>query len=343
MSVASRGAGATACETDGQQLAGRPRSATPLLLGLAAILGAAAVADKFFGWLGNPLLLVVAAVAPVYLALGLSWTRLRRRAGSRLTPFSAFVVLNLLTGASLLALRTSADPTPVMLQTQLDGAARLLEAGEIEEAHLRYQSLRKDHPRSFPVLMGLGASAYQMGDYSRSRRYFAEALPLAPSNSRWRVLNDLGQAHWKLGEPEEALELYERARTAGMPESELLEWHYRMGWAAFDAGRLDQSIIHYQWVADRRGKYAAASLYNMGCAYAQKIAELKKARSGSALAEQAVARLREAWNLAATGSEREALRDGLIGAPDARDPELEPLRRFPVYREFLRQVRSEVG
>lgn len=312
------------------------------LLGASLLLGAAAAADKSWGWWGQPALLVLAASFPLYLALFLWWAgALAARPGRvrRLSSYAAFLLINLLTAGCVVAFRAAADSTPLVVQARVNEAVALLEKGRPEEAYLVYAQIRSRSPRSFQVQMGLGAAAYQMGDYERAREHFARALKLAPDESRWRALNDLGQAQWKSGDARAALESYNRARSMQMPESELLEWHYRMGWAAFDAGRLEEAIEHYRWVAERGGKYSAASLYNIACAQAVQVSQASPQKQ-QALVAAAVENLRRAWSASAPGPERDALRRGVLGSPDERDPELEPLRDFPRFHRFLAELRS---
>lgn len=299
-----------------------------------------AVMDKVFGLVQRPLHLATLAYAS--LAALLVWAcvrgiHVRPSRFLRLSAYAGFLLLNVLTATYLFALRVSADPTPWMLNSRLAHGDALLRDGEKDEAHLLYRQLYKSYPNSFPVLMRMGAVNYQVGDFERAERYFTRALELAPPGDRWRAMNDLGQTYWKLHRPSEAIELYLKARQEGMPDAkpELIEWHYRLGWAYFDVRNFDKAVEHYREVALYGEKYAAASYYNIACALAQKMA----AGGDGALAADAVRNLREAWLLTAE-DERPAFREGLVGTPDQRDPELEPLRRTQAFQDFLAELKA---
>lgn len=317
----------------------------PLALATSgAVFTVLAVLDKVYGLVQHPLYLATAAYA--CLAALLLWTcvrgiHLKSSRLIRLSLYAGFLILNVLTATYLFALKVSADPTPLMLNARLNQGDALLQKGERDEALLIYRDALKRYPESFPVLMRMGAATYQLGDFERAERYFTRASEQAPPESRWRALNDLGQTEWKLRRPEQAIELYLRARREGMPDSkpELIEWHYRLGWAYFDVRDFDKAVEHYEAVALYGEKYAAASYYNMACALAQK---LKATPAGSTaarseIAGQAVDALREAWK-ATEAAERPAFREGLVGSAEERDPELEPLRATAEFKHFLTEM-----
>ena len=188
------------------------------------------------------------------------------------------LLFTLLTAAYVFAWRLSADPTPVVLEQELAHGDAKLNAGDRDGAFLLYQDAYRRFPKSLPVLMRLGAVNYRIGDYERARKYYARAVELAPPSARWHALNDLGQCYWKLQQPAEAIRYYEQARAAGMPESELVEWHYRLGWAYFDLHNYGAALENYQAVVDAGQKFISASYYNSACAQAQ---ELKLTRDAT--------------------------------------------------------------
>jgi tetratricopeptide (TPR) repeat protein len=300
-----------------------------------------AALDKVFGLVQRPLHLATLAYA--LLALLLIWTFLRgvhlpAARLYRLSVYAAFLILNVLTATYIFAWRVSADPTPLVLQSQLARGDHLLAQGEEDEAHLLYLDAQKRYPNSFAVLMRLGAVNYQIGNHSRAARYFSNAVDVAPGDSRWRALKDLGQTYWKMERPEEAIEMYEAAGKAGMPQSELLEWHYRLAWAYFDARDFDRSLEHYLIVAREGRKYTAASYYNAACAQAQQIILTADPAKQRTLTQDAVENLRRAWRSTTTPDEVNALREGLIGDDGERDPELEPLRGAPEFEQFIAEI-----
>ena len=302
-----------------------------------------AVVDKVFGLVHRPLHLATLAYAFFCSLLIWAWARgihFRRSRLLRVSAYAALLILNVLTALYVFAWRVSADPTPVVLQSELERGDALLEKGEKDDAHLIYRKAAERYPNSFQVLMRLGAVNYQIADFERARKYFARAVDTAPHDSKWRALNDLGQTYWKLHQPEQAIELYEQARKEGIPQSELTEWHYRLGWAYFDARDLDAAIEHYRAVADVGEQYAAASYYNIACALSQKVAAAKGMRREE-LTREAVDSLRHAWSAINTTEERQALRTGLLGNPEERDPELAPLRGTPELKQFLIEIRGE--
>ena len=320
------------------------RHTAPLALAAAGILFTLlAVADKVFGLVQHPR--VLAALAYTCLAALLVWAcvcgvQFRSTRSKRLSFYAGFLILNVLTATFLFAWRGSADPTPLLLNARLNEGDALLNSGRKDEAHLIYRDAYRRYPNSFPVLMRMGAVNYQVGDFERAERYFSRALELAPPADRWRALNDLGQSLWKLHRPEEAIEHYLRARREGMPDAkpELIEWHYRLAWAYFDVKEYDKAVEHYQAVALYGEKYAAASYYNIACALAQKLAG-RPPGDRTTLATEAVDSLREAWNLTEP-DEKDAFRDGLLGEPDQRDPELEPLRGTASFQSFLEELKA---
>ncbi|HEU4752032.1 MAG TPA: tetratricopeptide repeat protein, partial [Armatimonadota bacterium] len=253
--------------------------------------------DKIYGLVLHPLHL--ATVAYVCLFVLIAWAFRRgipvRSRLLRLSIYAAVLILNVLTAAYVFAWRMSADPTPVLLQQRLKQADALLDAGRKDEAQLMYREAYRRYPDSYPVLMRMGAVNYQVGDYARARRYYERAVQVAPGEYRWRALNDLGQTYWKLGQPGDAIQYYERAHQAGMPAAEEVEWHYRLAWAYFDEKDYDAAIEHYTAVAGAGEKYVSASYYNIACAYAQKLKRSQDPEERSRFADAAVRNLREAW------------------------------------------------
>lgn len=323
-----------------------PRRLLPsaALAAAGAVFAVLAVMDKLFGLVHRPLHLATVAYAILISLLGWVWLRgipLKPARLLRVSAYGAVLILNVLTALYVLAWRVSADPTPVLLQSELDRGDHLLEAGDKDGAHLAYRDAAKRFPTSFPVLMRLGAVNYQVADYDRAKKHFSQALEKAPRESRWRALNDLGQTYWKLRDPDRAIELYEQAKREGLPQSELVEWHYRLGWAYFDARNLDAAIEHYRAVAEAGKQYAAASYYNIACALAQQIAASKDEGERRSMTQEAVRSLRDAWTAITTAEEQQALRTGLLGGPDERDPELAPLRDSAELKAFLAEIRKK--
>ncbi|MFN3648783.1 MAG: tetratricopeptide repeat protein [Armatimonadota bacterium] len=320
----------------------RSRTVPPLVLGaLGAVLALLAALDKLFGLVQRPLFLATLAYASLFGLVAWAFLRgiqLRPARLFRLSLYAAALLLLVLTSAYVFAWRLSADPTPVILQRELSQARALVDAGELDRAHLIYREAYRRFPNSFPVLMGLGAVTYQTTDYDRARRYYERALAVAPPESRWRALNDLGQTLWKLKRPEEAIELYLQAEKAGMPRSERIEWHYRLAWAYFDLDEYDLAIHHYLQVAEAGGKYAAASYYNAACAQAQKLEQTSDPEERAELAEAAVENLRRSWQTAESAEERQDLRAGVFGTGEERDPDLEPLRGTPALTQLAREL-----
>jgi tetratricopeptide (TPR) repeat protein len=316
----------------------------PLALAVAGIICAVlAVVDKLYGLVQHPLLLATIAYACLFLLIGWAFRNgipVRPSRLVRLSIYAAVLILNVLTAAYVFAWRISADPTPVLLQTRLAEGDRLLNDGRKDEAHLIYKDALRRYPKAYPVLMRMGAVNYQVGDYDRARGFYERAVQAAPPESRWRALNDLGQTYWKLQQPTEAIQLYERARQAGLPPSEVVEWHYRLAWAYFDERDYDAAVEHYMAVAEAGDKYVSASYYNAACALAQKLKRTEDAAERQELAAQAVESLRQAWRSTETEQERVDLKAGLIGAEDTRDPELEPLRGTGPFAQLAKELRA---
>jgi len=324
------------------QATGARRLFTPLAL---AVVGGAfallALVDKLVGLVQHPLHLATLAYASLTALLALAFFRgipVEPARLKRLSVYAAFLLLNVLTAAYVLAWRLSADPTPVLLSAELRRGDRLLAEGQTDAAHLVYRAAYGRYPRSFPVLMRMGAINYQVSDFQRAQRYFSQAVEAAPAASRWKALNDLGQTYWKLKRPEEALGLYERAREEGLPPDELTEWHYRMAYASFDARDYDGAITHFQEVARAGGDYGAASYYNLACAQAQKLARMPAGEERRRLVQEAVENLRRAWRSTKNPDDLAALKDGLVGSEEDRDPELQPLRGQPAFNTLLREI-----
>lgn len=320
----------------------------PLALATAgAVFGVFAVADKLFGLVQRPMHL--ALVAYVFFFALLLWASVRGVPRSqpqarplRLSGYAAFLIINVLTAGFVLAWKRWGDPTPVMLQSRLAEGDALLAAGDKDGAHLVYRDALKRYPNLYSVLMRMGSVNYQTGDYEKAERYFQKALQTAPGDFRWQVLNYLGQSCWKLKRPEEAIAYYEQAREAGLPMQgpAAIEWHYLLGWAYFDVKNYDAAIFHYGEVAAAGEKYAAASYYNMACAEAQKARLSRDAAEKRRLVRDAVDNLRRAWRATTSQQELQALREGLVGTKEQRDPELEPLQGAEELTAFLREVRG---
>jgi tetratricopeptide (TPR) repeat protein len=330
--------------------ASSPRRSYPALI--LALVGTAfailAAADKLFGLVQHPFGLASIAYVSLFSLLLWAFARgipLKASRVLRLSGYAAFLLFNVLTAAYVFAWRLSQDPTPLLLRRHLDAQLaqgdELLRDGQALKAQDVYQEAYKRFPNSFPVLWRMGAVNYQLLLYDRARKFFSRALEVAPPGSRWRALNDLGQTYWKLGQPEEAIRLYEQAKQEGMPASELIEWHYRLGWAHFDLKQYDEAIEHYQAVAEAGEKYSAASYYNIACAEAQKLAAVKDPAERQALVQDAVDNLRQAWKATTSPEEIKALRSGLLGGARERDPDLQPLQKTPEYAGLIRELRTE--
>lgn len=317
---------------------------TPVVLsaagGLFALL---AVMDKWFGLVQHPLHLATLAYASLFCVIAWAFARgihLQPTRLVRLSGYGAILILNVLTATYVFAWRVSADPTPLVLQKQLEKGDRLLAEGQKLDALIVYRQAYRRIPDSYRVLMRMGAAAYQNDDYERAARYYTQALELSPSESRWRTLSDLGQTYWKLHRPEEAVEYYHLAARSGMPSAERIEWHYRLGWAYFDLRDYDAAVEHYLAVGEAGAKYAAASYYNVACALAQKVRLARNAPQKEALVREAVESLRKSWRAIHTAEERDELRKGLVGSPEDLDPELEPLRSSSDFQELLREFET---
>lgn len=308
-----------------------------LVGGLSALL---TLADKWIGVFLSPYLF--ASVAYVSLVGLVAWCFFRGvvRHGHqhRLGAYSAVLLFIILSAAFVFALKATRDPTPVLVEQQLRQADRLLDQGRKDDALLIYRSAFKRAPHSFPVLMRMGAITYAGGDYDRAARYYLEAVDRAPEESRGRALMDLGQTVWKQGDSQEAIHLYEDAGKAGMERQDPVEWHYRLGWACFDARDYPAAIRHYQAVADAGRQYVAASLYNIACAQAEQVKLTKDPAARQALVREAVDTLRRAWAATETPEEVRSLREGLFGAPAQRDPELAPLRDTAEFHALTREL-----
>jgi tetratricopeptide (TPR) repeat protein len=318
------------------------RQYAPLALAASgAAFSVLAVVDKVFGLVQRPLHLATVAYASLFALLVMACMRgihINPSRLLRLSAYAGFLLLNVLTAAYLFAIRVSADPTPLMLNVQLERGDSLLDTGDKDGAHLVYREAYRRFPHSFPVLMRMGAVNYRVGDFDRAERYFGEALQEAPSDQRWRARNDLAQTQWKLGRSEEAIESYLQARQE-MPEkqADLIEWHYRIAWAYFDVKNYDAAIEHYEAVAAFHGKYAAASYYNIACALAQKVSRTKDKAERDRFSLEAVRNLKLAWE-GTEESEQAAFVDGLAGVEEERDPELDSIRTDAAFKSLVREL-----
>ena len=323
-------------------LPGRRNRLPYVLTAVAAVCVILAAVDKTLGVFQHPLLFATVAYGALFALLIWALTRglhLGRPTPRRVSVFGAILLLNLLTAGYVFAWkRLSADSTPVIVQRDLDKGDVYYDEGASDDAFAMYKEALRRSPRSFPALMRMGMVTYHMSDFERARRYFERALEVAPTELRWRALNDLGQSYWKLGDPEKAIELYQQAERSGMPEAERIEWHYRLAWAYFDVEDYDAAIEHYGVVAEAGEKYAAAAYYNIACALSKKLVVTSDPKLRSKYASEAVDSLRAAMSVTSEKDDRAALRGGLIGPPEERDPDLAPLAAFPEFRAFLRTL-----
>lgn len=308
-------------------------SRAELLLALALALALGAAADKLVGIIGAPGVLALAA----YLCACAAVLRSRRLR----VPLRVAAALGA-TVALLLAWRGLADPTPLALWRELHAGDALLEANRRDDAMLHYRRAEQWAPQNPHVLARLGAGYYRLGDYARAARAYERALrearpPLDPRR-HWRIWIDLGQTYWKLGRAADALRAYQEAIRLGIPASERPLMDYRLAGAYFDLRDFDRSIAHYQRVAAAGGEYAAASLYNIACAYAQKYATAPPDQRATYL-RAAVDSLRLAWERAADPADRETFLAALVGGPDELDHELDPIRPTPEMQAFLAPLR----
>ncbi len=320
-----------------------PRRTPVVLCAAGGFFAFLAVVDKWLGLVQHPLHLATLAYASLFCVIAWAFARgihLQPTRLVRLSGYGAILILNILTATYVFAWRVSADPTPLVLQKQLEKGDQLLAEGQKLDALIVYRQAYRRFPNSYRVLMRMGAAAYQNDDYERAAKYYADALDLSPNESRWRTLNDLGQTYWKLHRPEDAVEYYQQAAKAGMPGTERVEWHYRLGWAYFDLRDYDAAIEHYRAVGDAGQKYAAASYYNVACALAQKVRLARGEAQRAALTREAVESLRLSWQAITTAEERDELRKGLVGAPEDLDPELEPLRSSTAFQELLKEFQT---
>jgi tetratricopeptide (TPR) repeat protein len=313
-----------------------------VLTGAAAVCIFLAGVDKALGVFQQPLLFATGAYASLFALLVWALTQglhLGRPTPRKVSVFGAILLLNLLTAGYVFAWKKlSSNSTPLVVEQVLDRGDTLYDEGFSDDAYAQYKEALQRSPRSFPALMRMGMVTYHMSDFERARRYFERALEVAPAELRWRALNDLGQTHWKLGDPEEAIALYQQAEKASMPESERIEWHYRLAWAYFDIQNYDAAIEHYRVVAEAGQKYAAAAYYNIACALAKKLVLAADPKTKSDYALEAVGSLRAAMSVTYEKTDRDALRGGLIGPPEERDPDLAPLVVYPEYRAFVRAL-----
>ncbi|MBI3911293.1 MAG: tetratricopeptide repeat protein [Armatimonadetes bacterium] len=301
---------------------------------ITMVLSAMALVDKMLGLLWAPLI----AASLAYLTGCLAALMAPRRwAVARVGAILG------LTFAYGLTWRLVADPTPLVVWQQLHAGDALLEGGRREDALLIYREAERVAPRNPHVLTRLGAAYYRITDYQRAARAYEialrEAQPPLERGRRWRVLVDLGQTYWKLGRPQDALRTYQDALALGIPEEERPLMDYRLAGAYFDLRDFDRAIHHYGRVAQAGGEYEAASLYNIACAYAQKY-RLAPPTARPMLVRRAVQFLREAWTRARDPADRQALLEGLAGAPEQQDPELAPIRGTKEMAALLRLIRT---
>ena len=315
----------------------RPARRQLSLLVVAAALVALTAADKAFGLVQQPLYLATAAYGFILVALiwaGLS--RLRRRRG--LSIYAVCLFFLMATTGYVFAWKAVADPTPVWLLRELKRADSYIESGNLDVALLGLRELDRRAPHSYGVLSRLGAAYYRQGNFGAAVQNFRAAAAVAPKDLRWRALTDWGQSYWKSGESRRALELYRQAWDLGVPPTEQPLWHYRVASALFDLGEFDQAIPEYEQVVASRSEYAAAALYNIACALAQR--QRDSTPLSTELAAQAVDYLRRAWARADNDDDRRALLDGILGGQSQRDPDLDPLRDTLPFRQFAETLRQ---
>lgn len=327
----------------------------PRFLGLAGmVLGLLAAADKLLGLIQMPLHLATGSFLSLMALLVWScWVGIPPLGGSgahtaefipldpadepapltrRTSRFTAVLLLQCLLGMYLLAWKVSADPTPVLVQSELARGDQALNGGDATGALLVYREALERNPRLPAVLVRMGAGSYAAGNYEKARKYYEQAVASGRVGQRTKAYLGLGQSLWMLGQPEEAITAYRAAESEGLPPRKRSEWNYLMGWAHFDLRQYPEAVRHYREVGAAGGEFAAASYYNAACALAQQAVNADPAER-RLLAEEAAHALDEAWKSLQTTEDREQLRDGL-----RTDSELDPLRGDRSFRDAVRRL-----
>ncbi|RBW49887.1 tetratricopeptide repeat protein [Marinobacter sp. F3R11] len=163
-------------------------------------------------------------------------------------------------GGSASGQSAATDKSETALQEAFAEAVVLMENGDVEEAARRFEQMAAQHPERTGPLVNLGVIAFQAGDSELAQARFNEVLVLNPEH---RVAhNHLGviarnagdfkaaEQHYRaalsadpeylpallnlaflldiyLGEPAQALPLYERYKTLAVePDPKLEDWIY---------------------------------------------------------------------------------------------------------------------
>ena len=104
---------------------------------------------------------------------------------------------------AMLALPPRRLPAGVAAADYLGAVARLEKAGSLEAAQAAYETALERWPANLTALIGLGNTAYHLGDFEGAEGAFRRAISVHPSSAA--AHNNLAQALMELGRDDEAL------------------------------------------------------------------------------------------------------------------------------------------
>ena len=156
-----------------------------------------------------------------------------------------------------LSLKPDNDMAPSLLHVV---AEALRKQGRVKEAMESYREALDVDPEFAPAHAGLGIALFQSERHAEAVKAMARALRLQPDLSVAGALHVyMGRAHQSLGEPEAAMERYERALESDPRNTEARD---RLAMVLFMQKRYDAALEHYRKLlaADPSGAQTHANL-----------------------------------------------------------------------------------
>ena len=129
------------------------------------------------------------------------------------------------------------------------------QAGQLEQAKVKYQEILDMNPRHSDSSHLLGLVEYQNGNYAQAISYIQQAVLVDPEQSVF--LNNLGNILKETGQLDQSLQAYRKALEINPDDAEI---HNNLGVTLKEMGQLDQSLQAYRKALEINPQYV--EVYN---------------------------------------------------------------------------------